>query len=265
MISLPSLRQSREHGDDRNERISAAVRRTLDIIFALFGLSCLAPVFLVVAFAIRIEGNGPIFFSQLRIGQNGRPFRLYKFRKFTQTSCPGNNDPVTLANDRRMTQVGRVLSRTKLDELPQLWNVLIADMSVVGPRPETFNFSHCFSSSSFEIVLRYRPGLFGPNQTFFRNEAALYPFDADPVEFYCNVLFPLKARVDLAYFPHRTFWMDLHWIIQGTLSIMNCSALTCNGPNWVENVENWIGRRSRYVGRGELDGAHAITTKGAEA
>jgi lipopolysaccharide/colanic/teichoic acid biosynthesis glycosyltransferase len=193
------------------------VRRALDIAIALAALVILTPALVVVALAIIAESPGPLLFSQVRLGRNGRPFRLYKFRKFHHEPTCGGYD-VTLWDDPRMTRVGRLLERTKLDELPQLWNVLVGEMSIVGPRPESLAFADCFAGS-FRGILDHTPGLLGPNQVYFRNESKVFPPDRDPHEFYRTVLFPLKARNDLAYFSHRSLRSDILWIFRGGLAV----------------------------------------------
>ncbi|MCW2238631.1 sugar transferase [Azospirillum canadense] len=193
----------------------AAVRRAFDIVTALAGILCFLPVLIPVIIAIKLDSAGPVFFSQPRLGQHGRLFRLYKFRKFRDGS---GGRAVTLKNDERMTRVGRFLERTKIDEVPQLWNVLKGDMAIVGPRPETLDFADCFQGG-YRAVLDHRPGIFGPNQVYFRNEGALFPANADPHEFYVTVLFPAKARADLHYFPRRTLAQDALWVVRGLLAV----------------------------------------------
>jgi lipopolysaccharide/colanic/teichoic acid biosynthesis glycosyltransferase len=188
------------------------LRRALDVTVAGLAMCVLSPVFLIVALAIRIESGGPILYSQLRLGQNGRPFSIFKFRKF-KASCDLHGYPLTLDGDDRLTRVGRILVATKLDELPQLWNVLRGNMSLVGPRPESLAFNDCFRNG-FEAILKHKPGLFGPCQVVFRHESRLYPADGSAAEFYREVLFPAKAKVDLAYFSRRTLASDLGWILR---------------------------------------------------
>jgi lipopolysaccharide/colanic/teichoic acid biosynthesis glycosyltransferase len=188
------------------------LRRALDLLCAGMAASVLIPVFLIVAFAIWIESGRPILFSQLRLGQNGRPFRIYKFRKF-RPSCDPHGYPLTMEGDDRLTAIGRILAATKLDELPQLWNVLRGDMSLVGPRPESLAFTDCFRNG-FERLLEHKPGLFGPCQVLFRHESRLYPTDVSAADFYRRVVFPAKAKIDLAYFSRRTLASDLHWILR---------------------------------------------------
>jgi lipopolysaccharide/colanic/teichoic acid biosynthesis glycosyltransferase len=181
-------------------------------------LVILAPVALIVTLAIYVEGGRPILFSQLRLGQNGRPFRMHKFRKF-RADCDDRGSPLTLEHDGRLTRVGRILAASKLDELAQLWNVLQGDMSLVGPRPESLAFADCFRNG-FEQVLEHKPGVFGPCQVLFRNESKLYTADVAAADFYRQVLFPVKAQTDLKYFSSRTFVSDLGWIFRAAWMIV---------------------------------------------
>lgn len=200
-------------------RSGAGLRRALDIGCAGVAVLLLAPVAVIAALAIWIEGGRPILFSQLRLGQNGRPFRMYKFRKFKR-DCDNCGCPLTLEEDGRLTRIGRVLAASKLDELPQFWNVLRGDMSVVGPRPESLAFADCFRNG-FERLHEHKPGLFGPCQVLFRHESKLYPSNVTAVEFYRKVLFPAKAAVDLDYFSRRTLFSDLGWILRAAWMIVS--------------------------------------------
>jgi lipopolysaccharide/colanic/teichoic acid biosynthesis glycosyltransferase len=211
------------------------IRRVIDVLFAALGLALFLPLMLIIAVAVSVDTPGPVFFSHVRLGCGGRHFRIYKFRKFYH--CPGTTgQAVTVRGDRRMTPVGRLLERTKLDELPQLWNVLIGDMSMVGPRPETLEFADCFTGP-FRKILEYTPGLFGPNQVLFRNESSLFPPNQDPHEFYRTVLFSEKARTDLSYFPRRTLLSDLGWIVRGTLLVFGLPVFYESGRAGDTDVE----------------------------
>jgi lipopolysaccharide/colanic/teichoic acid biosynthesis glycosyltransferase len=172
-----------------------------------------------IAVMIVIEDGGPVFFEQTRLGFDGRPFGMYKFRKF-KSDCGTSGAPLTVEGDSRMTRIGRFLAATKLDELPQLWNILKGDMAVVGPRPESMVFADCFKNG-YEEILQHKPGLVGPSQVVFRHEAKLYPADEDPSIFYRRVLFPAKAVLDLAYFKRRTIGSDLRLMAQSALTIFN--------------------------------------------
>jgi lipopolysaccharide/colanic/teichoic acid biosynthesis glycosyltransferase len=210
----------------------ARLRRLLDISCAVMAALLLAPVVLIVALAIWIEGGRPILFSQLRLGQHGRPFRMYKFRKFRR-DCDGHGCPLTLQGDDRLTGLGRFLAASKLDELPQLWNLACGDMSLVGPRPESLAFRDCFCNG-FEKILAYKPGLFGPCQALFRHECRHYPTDVDPAEFYRSALFPAKAAIDLAYYSRRTLVSDVGWVVRSVWAILAGSkkeAVSDDRPN----------------------------------
>ncbi len=168
---------------------------------------------LFIAIAIRLDSPGSVIFSQQRLGQHGRRFKMHKFRKFPDNW--GSKGPgVTMQGDARMTKVGRFLEKTKLDELPQLWNILRGEMSFVGPRPECERYADLFTGE-YSAVLNYRPGIFGPNQITFRNEAEVYPIDQNPETYYRMVLFPKKARADLAFFETANCLDYLKCIIQG--------------------------------------------------
>lgn len=210
--------------------LNASLRRASDVLCAGAAASLLLPVFVIVTLLIWLESGRPILYSQCRLGQNGKPFRIYKFRKF-RPSCDPHGYPLTLHEDGRLTSVGRILAKTKLDELPQLWNVLRGDMSLVGPRPESFAFADCFCNG-FEKLLEHKPGVFGPCQVMFRHESELYPANASAADFYRDVLFPAKAKIDLAYFSRRTLLSDFSWIFHavGTIALDTWKSITRR--NW---------------------------------
>lgn len=226
------------------------MKRTFDVAVSTLALVALAPLMLIIALATCIESGRPVIFSQIRMGQFGRHFRVYKFRKFRHVT--GDSDgatvsqggAVTLRDDRRMTRVGRLLACTKLDELPQFWNVLTGDMSLVGPRPESFALADCFDRH-YQAVLNYRPGIFGPNQVFFRSEWSLYTRDIDPETFYREVLFPLKVRVDLAYFPQGTMRGDLAWIVRGVCAVLGAKFPRDQAAGLIPAVEAWVRQNAR--------------------
>ena len=197
---------------------NALIKRSFDIAAAIVLLIMALPAFFVIALFMKATSPGPLLFRQKRLGLNGRVFLMNKFRKFP--TAWGNKGPnVTLQNDSRMTKVGHILERTKLDELPQLWNILIGEMSFVGPRPESLAFSHLFKDG-FEQVLNYKPGIFGPNQAEYRNESGMYPEGIDPTLYYEKELFPAKAKNDLRYFKKSTFLGDIKWILYGTIVLV---------------------------------------------
>lgn len=193
--------------------IARGMQRAFDVVIASIALVVLSPLMLVIAMAIYLESGRPIFFSHRRVGQYGKPFSIYKFRKFGR-DCSANGLQLTLEHDPRFTRVGRVLARTKLDELPQFVNVLKGEMSIVGPRPESLRYLDCFAGD-FAKVLAFRPGIFGPSQVQFRHENTLYPENGDVDAFYRSTLFPEKAGIDLSYYPSRTMTKDIGWLLRG--------------------------------------------------
>jgi len=190
-----------------------AIQRILDIIGSAIGLVLAAPVVGVISVLLLMESYGPVIFSQERLGHHGKHFRIHKFRKFP-AFWGDDGQGVTTDYDSRMTMIGAFLERTKLDELPQLWNILKGEMSFTGPRPESIRFQDLFVGE-YVALFKYKPGLFGPNQVAFRNESHLYPADEDPELFYRRVLFPQKAQQDLAYFKKANFLSDLIWVVKG--------------------------------------------------
>lgn len=227
----------------------AALRRLIDVAGALAALVILAPLLAGIALAVRLDTAGPILYSQLRLGRGGQHFRLYKFRKF-HARCKGGL-ALTVKDDARFTRIGRLLERWKLDELPQLWNVLVGDMSLVGPRPETLDFADCYAGP-YRKILDHRPGLFGPCQVRFRNESSLYPAGRDPSEFYRAVLFPAKAGIDLHWLSQRSLLSDIGWIARGIIAVLVPAGLSASGDNG-----------GRFELAGELDLASTAGAKPA--
>lgn len=203
---------------NRRRAYHAGLARLFDISFATIGLTVLSPVIALVSIAIVAETGRPVLFAQTRLGVGGRHFRMLKFRKF-RPDTRNAGLPLTMKGDDRMSRVGRFLALSKLDELPQLVNILRGDMAVVGPRPESLELADCFTEAT-RPVLAYKPGIFGPSQWAFRNESALFPPDVDPIAFYRQTLFPAKAQLDLAYYPGRTLASDVKWIALCCLAIL---------------------------------------------
>lgn len=188
-------------------------KRVTDLCLASVGLLLAAPIFAVVSLLIWLDNPGSVLYAQTRLGQNGKPFRLLKFRKFS-AKCGDAGPGVTVVGDARMTAIGAILERTKLDELPQLWNILKGEMSFVGPRPESMRFADLYQGDYLRL-LDVLPGLFGPCQIAFRNESSLYPQDQNPEVFYRCVLFQQKAKIDLEYFSRSTYLGDFSWMFRG--------------------------------------------------
>jgi len=193
------------------------VKRVFDIVIASAGLLIAAPLFVAIAIAIKRDSPGPVFFRQLRVGRKRRPFSMWKFRKMPD-DLPEQGPMLTARNDQRLTRVGYWLERTKLDELPQLLNVLSSDMSVVGPRPEVPKFVDRASPDLWDQVLSVKPGIFGPNQIRYRNEAELYPPGCDIEAFYLNSILPAKLEVDARYARTAHGLADVGLLVRGVLA-----------------------------------------------
>jgi lipopolysaccharide/colanic/teichoic acid biosynthesis glycosyltransferase len=192
-----------------------SLRRSFDVAVAVLVLTVFALPFLLAALAIKLSSRGPIFFVQQRVGKGGTPFSLYKFR----TMAVAKRGPrLTMQNDTRVTTVGRILRRWKIDEIPQLWNILRGDMTIIGPRPEVPDFVARFGEAERRL-LDYVPGLAGMAVLVYPNEAELLRGDSDPERAYAEQLVPKKAAVDLAYEAERTFASDLRLMVEITLAI----------------------------------------------
>ena len=177
-----------------------------DRFFSLLGLVSLLPVLLVVALLIWfLMPDGPVLFRQVRIGKNGKPFSMVKFRTMAQDQT---GDTVTVAGDPRITPLGAMLRQFKLDELPELWNVLIGDMSFVGPRPDVPGYADALTGEDREI-LQLRPGITGPATLKYRNEEELLAGVDDPVRYNDEVIFPDKVRLNRLYLHHQSLGLDL--------------------------------------------------------
>jgi lipopolysaccharide/colanic/teichoic acid biosynthesis glycosyltransferase len=237
-LPLPSGGEAAVGSWQSTVRPSGAALRIFDVVVAAVVLVFFAALMILIAVAVLAEGGRPIFFSQVRLGRRGQHFRMYKFRKFHESGCAAGR-PLTMEDDPRLSGIGRILAWTKLDELPQLWNVLKGDMSMVGPRPESLDFQDCFEGL-YRLMLEHKPGIFGPSQVLFRNEGSLYRGRADPERFYRDVLFPLKAHIDSTYFAHRTLLGDIAWAVRGALAVFGWSSLPHAGAVLVEQVEHWV-------------------------
>jgi lipopolysaccharide/colanic/teichoic acid biosynthesis glycosyltransferase len=193
------------------------MRGAFDRTVAAVALLVLSPVLLVVALLVRSTSPGPVIFRQLRVGEHGRLFRICKFRTMAFTASTGAGQ-VSPTGDPRVTRVGRVLRAWYLDELPQLWNVLRGDMGLVGPRPETPEFVALYSAEE-RRVLSVRPGLAGPSTLHFMDEADRLADQADPLEYYRNVLLHERVHLDLGYLERRSLGSDLRLLLRQAIAI----------------------------------------------
>ena len=186
------------------------LKNIFDRTMALLGLLVFSPLLIVVALLIRIKMPGaPVIFRQKRVGQHGKLFTMYKFR----TMKPGHSgSPVSVRGESRITPLGAFLRRYKLDELPELWNVLIGDMSFVGPRPDVPGYADKLEGEDRKI-LKLKPGITGPASLKYANEEEILASQEDPVKYNNEVIWPDKVRINMEYLKRRNFWLDLKVII----------------------------------------------------
>lgn len=195
------------------------MKRSFDFFASACAVILLSPLFLVVAAAIVIDSGRPVLFRQERVGRHGKPFRIIKFRSMKPTS--NNSIPlVTTAGDARITRVGGWLRSTKLDELPQLWNVLRGDLSIVGPRPEVRKYVDLWPADDRAIILSIRPGITDPASTKYRREEDLLAGQKDPEGFYRTVVLPDKVRLYREYVETQSLAIDLRVLASTAQSIV---------------------------------------------
>jgi len=185
-------------------------KRAFDFVAALAGLLILAPGLAVVALAIAVLDPGPVFFRQTRVGLGFKPFRLFKFRTMR---AEGGGPDITTGGDARVTPVGRLLRTSKLDELPQLLNVLAGDMSLVGPRPEVPKYVELFRKD-YEVVLSVRPGITDYAAIEYRDEESVLKAFADPEKGYTEKVLPEKIVLYRRYIAEMGVWIDLNIILK---------------------------------------------------
>lgn len=187
------------------------IKRTFDFLASLFGLLLLWPLLLVTALLIRIKmPDGPALFRQQRVGRNGQLFTLVKFR--TMYTGHGGSS-VSVAGESRISPLGAVLRRYKLDELPELWNVLVGDMSLVGPRPDVPGYADRLQGRDRDI-LRLRPGITGPATLKYRDEEQLLAQQPDPQRYNDEVIYPDKVRINLQYLNNHSLLGDIKIILK---------------------------------------------------
>jgi lipopolysaccharide/colanic/teichoic acid biosynthesis glycosyltransferase len=186
------------------------MKRAFDLVMALLGLVATSPIILAAAVAVKLESRGPAFYSGPRVGRNGEPFRIHKLRTM-QAHADGLGPAVTAADDARVTGVGRLLRRTKADELPQLFNVLKGEMSLVGPRPEHPDYVKRYTPEQ-RLGLSVRPGMTGPSAIAFIDEEEILR-GGDPETTYVKVVMPQKLVLDLDYVRTATFAGDLRILL----------------------------------------------------
>lgn len=192
-------------------------KRLMDVVFSLVGLLVLSPLMLLIAVVMKQSSPGPVLYAGTRIGRFGKPFRLFKFRTMV-VNADKIGGPSTADDDPRVTRVGRVLRRYKLDEIPQLINVLKGEMSFVGPRPEVASEVETYSPEQRRL-LEVVPGITDWASMRFHNEGEILKGSVDPHETYREKIRPEKIRLGLEYVQRRSFWVDMQ-ILTGTVGLL---------------------------------------------
>ncbi|HID48791.1 MAG TPA: sugar transferase [Chromatiales bacterium] len=195
------------------------LKRAFDLFVTIPGLILLAPFMLGIAIAIKLIDTGPVLFRQTRIGRSGKPFTIYKYRTMVP-DAERMGDRITIGQDSRITRVGKFLRRYKLDELPQLFNVLKGDMSLVGPRPEVPEYIEYYPEADKNLVLSVRPGITDLASIEFRNENLLLMTADDPVREYTQNILPRKIELYKRYIQERSLWFDI-LIIMKTVGVLH--------------------------------------------
>ena len=184
-----------------------AQKRLFDFIFSLLGLMTLLPFLFLFAFLLILFSGTPVFFKQERIGRFGTPFLLYKFRTMVRDADQKEGGSITVRNDPRITPVGKIFRKWKLDELPSLWNVIKGDMSLVGPRPDVPEYANKLKGE-FRRILQMRPGITGPATLQYANEEQILAEVDDPIKYNDEVIFPDKVSINLEYIDNWSLWKD---------------------------------------------------------
>lgn len=196
---------------------SSVAKRTFDIVVSASLLLLLSPLLALVALWVRVDSPGPALFRQQRVGQGGQPFTMHKFRSMR---VDGGGLGLTVGEDARITGAGRWLRRLKLDELPQLWDVLRGAMSLVGPRPDLPQYVERYPEPLRSQVLAVRPGITDPASLAFRDEAEQLAAAADPEREYLERILPAKLRLSAEYARQATLWTDLRLVARTALLLI---------------------------------------------
>ncbi|MDO8435967.1 MAG: sugar transferase [bacterium] len=194
-------------------------KRLFDIILSLIGLIAASPLLLLIAVLIKKESKGPVFFRGQRIGKNGEPFRIFKFRTMV-VNADKLGGPSTASDDPRLTKIGKFLKKYQLDELPQLIDVLQGKMSLVGPRPEVLFYVNMLSEEEKKIILSISPGMTDLASLANFHEGEILKGSPDPEKTYQEKIRPAKLKLQMEYVKNHSFWLDLKIIFKTVLKVL---------------------------------------------
>ena len=193
------------------------IKRLFDIIFSFVGIVFLFPFFIIVSILIKIDSSGPVFFLQERVGLNGKFFKIIKFRSMKTNH--NNSLTVTLENDKRITRIGKKIRKYKIDEIPELINVFIGDMSLVGPRPDVPGYADLLKGESRNI-LKLRPGITSRASIKYANEEMILLNEDDPIAYNNDIIFPDKVKLNLNYYYNNNIWIDIKIIFATLFAVL---------------------------------------------
>ncbi len=193
------------------------MKRFFDLFISIISVIFLSPLFILIALLVKLTSKGPIFFFQIRVGRSAELFNIIKFR----TMITGNHiDTVSIAGDSRITKIGSILRKYKLDELPELWNVILGDMSLVGPRPDVPGYADKLAGENRKI-LKLRPGITGPASIKYSDEEYILSKQENPVRYNNEVLYPDKVKINLDYYYNNNIWIDIKIIFATIFKIIS--------------------------------------------
>lgn len=201
-----------------NKKFNLFIKRAFDIIASFCGLIILSPMLLIVSLAIKADSKGPVFFKQKRVGKNNKIFEIYKFRTMV-TDAEKLGKQITVGNDSRITRVGKFIRKCKLDEFPQLINVLKGEMSLVGPRPEVPRYVELYDEYQRQILL-VQPGITDYASIEYRNENEILGKSDNPEKIYIEEIMPIKIALNMKYIKNISLFEDIKLIVNTILAIL---------------------------------------------
>lgn len=208
--------------------IYTTIKRILDLTVSVIGLIILLPLFIIIILILKVTGEREVFYLQERIGKNNKTFAIYKFATMLKDSVNIGNKGLTVRNDPRITKFGKLLRITKLNELPQILNVVIGDMSLVGPRPLLVKSVSKYAPEVQSCIYKNRPGITGIGSLVFRDEEKLVTayknLGKDPLEYYQNHIYPYKGKLEVWYFHNQSFSVDFKILFLTFWSLVNSNS-----------------------------------------
>jgi len=220
-----------------NSIYSRVGKRVFDVTCSALGIVLVSPLLLFVALLVKLTSSGPVLFRQKRVGKNGHIFEILKFRSM-RVNAENEGPPITSAGDKRVTVIGAWLRRTKLDELPQLWNVLVGDMSFVGPRPEVPKYVAMYLDEH-RALLSIRPGITDPATIEYRHEEEMLGMHSDPEEFYIRHVLHQKLSVSVEYLSHISLAQDLRLVLLTVWAVLNVRPKAPEASLEADNLGAW--------------------------